>query len=199
MKIAIYGGSFNPIHNAHIKLAKRFVEEVKIDKVYFIPTFLTPLKDNENSVSAYHRLKMCEIALDGFNNLIVSDIEVQRQGISYSSETIACFKQMFKDCELYFILGADMFLTLEKWHNFEYIFDNVTLLTAPRDDCDYNELCEKAFYYNKKYACNAYITKESIADLSSTMVREMYKNGEDLSCYVDKNVLEYIVQNDLYR
>lgn len=199
MKIAIYGGSFNPIHNAHIKLAKRFIDEIKLDKVYFVPTFLTPLKNNDNSVAAYHRLKMCEIALDGFDNLFVSDIEVNRQGISYSCDTIASFKQMFKGCELYFILGADMFLTLEKWHNFEYIFDNVTLLTAPRDDCVYNELCEKATYYNKKYSCNAYITKEYIADLSSTMIREMYKNGEDVSCFVDKNVLEYIVQNDLYR
>lgn len=198
MKIALFGGSFNPIHNAHIKLAKRFMNEVALDKVYFIPTNVTPLKDNSGVISPIHRLKMCKLALDSYDEFRVSDVEIRREGMSYSCDTIAYFKEQYPDAQLYFIMGADMYLTLEKWHNFEYIFDNVTILTAPRDDCDYNTLCDKSLYY-QKYFCKAHITKDIIEDLSSTMIRDMIKNNEDVSQYLNEEVIDYIAQNDLYR
>ena len=143
MKIAIFGGSFNPIHNAHIKLAQRFVNEVKLDKVAFVPTHITPLKNNTAIVLSEHRFNMCELALKDYENFFVSDVEIKREGMSYSSDTIAYFKEQYPNDELFFIMGADMFLTLEKWHEFEYIFNNVTILTAPRDGCDYDDLMEK--------------------------------------------------------
>ncbi len=198
MKIALFGGSFNPIHNAHIKLAERFMDEVALDKVYFIPTNVTPLKNNIEFVSSTHRLKMCELALDGYDEFKVSDVEIRREGMSYSCDTIACFKEQYPDAQLYFIMGADMFLTLEKWHNFEYIFDNVTILTAPRDDCDYKTLCDKTLYY-QKYFCKAHITKDIIEDLSSTKIRDMIKNDDDVSQYLNIKVIDYIAENDLYR
>lgn len=198
MKIAIFGGSFNPIHNAHIKLVQRFVSEVSLDFVYFVPTYVTPLKDNTSVISADHRLKMCELALTAFDNFKVSDVEIKRQGMSYSSDTIAYFKELYKDSELYFIMGADMFLTLEKWHNFEYIFENVTILTAPRDDSDYAVLLDKSEEY-KKYSCKAHITKDIIEDLSSTMLRDMIKNNKDVSAYMNKDVISYIAYHNLYR
>lgn len=197
MKLAIFGGSFNPIHNAHIKLAQRFVDELSIERVFFVPTFVTPLKDNSSVISAEHRLRMCEIALKDYDNFIVSDVELRREGTSYSSDTIAYFKEQYPQCELYFIMGADMFLTLEKWHNFEYIFENVTILTAPRDDCSYQTLCYKCDDYSK-YPCKAYITKEYIEDLSSTLLRDMLSNNQDVSAYMNSDVVEYITQNKLY-
>ena len=198
MKTAIFGGSFNPIHNAHIKLAKRFMDEVSLDRVIFIPTYVTPLKDNSTVVSSEHRLKMCELALKDCDNFYVSDAEIKRAGMSYSSDTIAYFKDKYPSDDLYFIMGADMFLTLEKWHNFEYIFDNVTILTAPRDDCDYDELKSKFEYY-KKYNCKAYITKEYIEDLSSTFIRDIIKRDVDVSAYLDEDVIKYIDEHELYR
>ncbi len=198
MKIAIFGGSFNPIHNAHIKLAKRFVDEVSLDKVIFVPTFITPLKDNYSVIDPMHRLKMCELALSQHANFEVSDVEIKREGLSYSSDTIAYFKKLYKDAEIYFIMGADMFLTLEKWHEFQYIFNNVTVLTAPRDDCGYEILCNKLDEY-KKYNCKAYITKEYIEDLSSTFLRDMIKNSRDVSDYLNHDVISYIKKHNLYR
>lgn len=198
MKIAIFGGSFNPIHNAHIKLVKRFLDEVDLDLVYFVPTNITPLKDNTDFVSSQHRLEMCEIALKNYKSFVVSDVEVTREGLSYSSDTIAHFKSMHPDDQLYFIMGADMFVTLEKWHNFEYIFDNVTILTAPRDGYDYDELCEIHKSY-QKYNCNAYITQEYIEDLSSTLIRDMIKQNKDISDFIDKDVFDYITKNRIYR
>ncbi|MBE6823859.1 MAG: nicotinate (nicotinamide) nucleotide adenylyltransferase [Ruminococcaceae bacterium] len=198
MKIALFGGSFNPIHNAHIKLAERFFDEVGLDYVYFIPTFITPLKDNSSTISAKQRLDMCNLALKDYISFKVADIEVKREGMSYSCDTIAYFRNMYPDAQLYFIMGADMFFTLEKWNDFKYIFKNVTILTAPRDDDDYTSLCHKLNEY-KKYNCKAHITKEYIEDLSSTMIRDMISKNIDVSAYLNKNVIEYIKQNDLYR
>ena len=198
MKIAIFGGSFNPIHNAHIKLSQRFIDEVKLDLVYFVPTHTTPLKDNKEIISSQQRFEMCEIAVNGYASFRVSDVEIKREGLSYSSDTIAYFKNIHPDDELYFIMGADMFLTLEKWHNFEYIFKNVTILTAPRDGYDYDDLCDVYDKY-QKYCCKAYITKEYIEDLSSTMLRNMIREKEDVSEYIDDDVLAYINRNELYR
>ena len=198
MKTAIFGGSFNPIHNAHIKLAERFVSEVSLDRVFFVPTFTTPLKDNSNVIGSLHRFRMSELALSSYENFLVSDVEIEREGLSYSSDTIAYFKQQYPDAELYFILGADMFLTLEKWHEFEYIFNNVTLLTAPRDDCDYTQLCEKANEYSK-YNCKVHISKEYIEDLSSTLLRDMIRDNEDVSAYLNHDVVSYIKKHNLYR
>ena len=198
MKIAIFGGSFNPIHNAHIKLAQRFVNEVKLDKVAFVPTHITPLKNNIAIVLSEHRFSMCELALKDYENFFVSDVEIKREGMSYSSDTIAYFKEQYPNDELFFIMGADMFLTLEKWHEFEYIFNNVTILTAPRDGCDYDDLMEKYNYY-KKYNCSAYITKEYIEDLSSTFLRERIVSNADVSAYINPNVIIYINEHGLYR
>lgn len=199
MKTAIFGGSFNPIHNAHVKLASRFVDEALLDSVIFVPTFVTPLKDNSSVVSSEHRLKMCELALKQYDSFFVSDVEIKRGGLSYSSETIAYFKVLYPEDDLFFIMGADMFLTLEKWHEFQYIFDNVTILTAPRDDCDYDELVKKFEYYKNKYNAKVYITKEYIEDLSSTLIRDIITNRADASAYLNKDVISYINVHGLYR
>lgn len=198
MKIAIFGGSFNPIHNAHIKLAKRFVDEISLDKVIFVPTHTTPLKDNSVVIDSQHRLRMCKLALISYKNFEVSDVELKREGISYSSDTIAYYKELYPNDKLYFILGADMFLALEKWHEYEYIFKNVTLLTAPRDDCDFSQLCDKFMEY-EKYNCKAYISRDYIEDLSSTFLRDMIKENNDVSAYLNKDVIEYIKEYHLYR
>lgn len=198
MNIAIFGGSFNPIHNAHIKLASRFIDENNLDVVYFVPTYTTPLKDNSSVISAKHRYNMCELAIKEFDKLFVSDVEIERKGTSYSCDTIAHFKELFPDAQLFFIMGADMFLTLESWRNFEYIFENVIILTAPRDDTDYHSLIEKSSEYSK-YSCKVHISKDYIEDLSSTMMRDMIKNNLDVSEYMNREVIQYITQNNLYR
>lgn len=198
MKIAIFGGSFNPIHNAHIKLAQRFIDEVSLDKVFFVPTNITPLKDNSNVVSVNHRINMCELALRDYDKFIVSDVEVMREGLSYTSDTIAHFKSKYPDDDLYLIMGADMFYTLEQWHDFSYIMGNVTILTAPRDNYD-DELLKSKLKYYDKYSCKAYITKDFIEDLSSTTIRDMINNNLDVSAYLNADVLSYISQHDLYR
>lgn len=196
MRRAIYGGSFNPIHNDHVRLALRFADEFQLDKVTLIPTYATPLKDNSGIADSEHRLRMCQLATEGYPQLEVSDIEIRRRGLSYTSDTIAALKN--DDDELFLIVGADMYVTLDKWHDFRYIFENATILAASRSELDVNSLKEKYERY-KQYGCRTLISRSVIGPLSSTAVRAAVKAGESINGMVDAKVAEYIEQHDLYR
>ena len=197
MRRAIYGGSFNPVHNDHIRLALRFAEQFELDRVTLIPTYITPLKNNTKIVDGIHRYNMCLLAAEDHPTLEVSDIELRRKGESYTSDTIAQFKN--DEDTLFLIVGADMYMTLDKWHDFRYIFDNVTILAAPRDELGYISLEEKYDEYKAKYGCRTIIASHGIGALSSTIVREGIAAGADVSSMIDSRVLEYIKEHDLYR
>lgn len=197
MRHAIYGGSFNPIHNDHIKLALRFVEQFELDKVTLIPTNITPLKDNSDIADGLHRYNMCMLAAQDYDQLEVSDIELRRSGKSYTSETVAELKN--DDDTLFLIVGADMYMTLDKWHDFEYIFDNTVILVAPRNELDYDSVEEKYSEYRERYNCRTLIAHQAVGELSSTIVREGIASGADVSGMLDSRVLEYIQKHDLYR
>lgn len=197
MRHAIYGGSFNPIHNDHIRLALRFADEFALDRVTLIPTRQTPLKDNSHIAESVHRLAMCLLAAANYPQLEVSDIELRREGLSYTSDTIAALKND-RD-EFFLIVGADMYVTLDKWHDFQYIFDNATILVAPRNELDYDSLKEKYREFRRKYSCRTLIAREGIGGLSSTAVREGIASGADVSDMINPRVLAYIRENGLYR
>ena len=197
MRRAIYGGSFNPVHNDHIRLALRFARQFELDKVTLVPTCITPLKNNSKIIDGVHRYNMCLLAAGDYPELEVSDVELRRKGESYTSDTIAEFKS--DGDTLFLIVGADMYMTLDKWHDFRYIFDNVTLLAAPRDELDYISLDEKYSEYKEKYGCRTIIASHGIGGLSSSIVREGIATGADVSAMIDSRVLEYIKEHDLYR
>lgn len=195
MRRAIYGGSFNPVHNDHIKLALQLAEEFALDKVTLIPTYATPLKDNSEIADGVHRLNMCRLAAEDYPLLEVSDIELKRGGMSYTSDTVNALKND-RD-ELFLIVGADMYVTLDKWHEFHHIFENVTILAAPRNEWGYNAIKEKYEDY-RAYGCRTLISHSFVGPLSSTAVRDAVKNGESIADMVDPRVAEYIKNNQLY-
>lgn len=197
MRRAIYGGSFNPIHNDHVKLALQFAEQFELDKVTLIPTNITPLKDNSDIADGLHRYQMCLLATKDYPRLEVSDIELRREGESYTCDTIAALKN--ENDSLFLIVGADMYMTLDWWRNFRYIFDNAVILVAPRDELDYDSLKEKSEEYKANYGCRTLISHQVIGELSSTKVREAISSGADVSRMVDSRVWEYIQEHDLYR
>ena len=196
MRRAIFGGSFNPIHNDHVKLALQFAEEFRLDKVTLIPTCTTPLKDNSAFASGEDRLRMCRLATAAYPVLEVSDIEIRRKGMSYTSDTIAALKEA--DDELFLIVGADMYVTLDRWHEFRYIFENATILVAVRNELDHHSLEEKYKEY-QPYGCRTIISKSAVGPLSSTAVRAAVKAGESLAGMVDPQVADYIRNHELYR
>ena len=196
MKRAIFGGSFNPIHNDHIRLALTFADTFALDRVTLIPTYATPLKDNSAIVDGEHRLTMCRLAAQDHPQLEVSDIELRRRGVSYTSDTLAHFAG--QGDELYLIVGADMYVTLDRWHDFRYIFDTATILVAPRSELDYHSLFEKYREY-QAYHCRTLFLHNTVGPLSSTAVRAAVHAGESINGMVDGRVEEYILTHGLYR
>lgn len=197
MRVALFGGSFNPIHLGHYKLVNYVISEFKIDKVIVMPTWKTPLKDNSNFASAEDRLKMCQLAFENLSSVEVSDLEIQRKGRSYTYLTLTSIKENYPNDDFFLLVGADMFLSLEKWMCFEEIFKIASIIVVPRN-CNYDNLVSYSVYLKEKYNCNSNVMNHGVMDVSSTEIRDKLKNSEYVLNLVDKRVLNYIKKNHLY-
>lgn len=199
MKIGIFGGTFNPIHKGHIMLAEYCMKSVGLDRVIMIPTAVPPHKISNDLASENDRLNMCRLACENKKNFSVSDIEIKRQGKSYTYETLTQLKEVYPDDCLYTIMGADMFLTLDRWKNPEIIFEKSSIITIPRDD--ENEIELEKFYKSvlKPMGADAVILPNPVMSVSSTFIRENLGKFDLISNMLDKSVYDYIIKNNLYR
>lgn len=199
MKTGIFGGTFNPVHKGHIMLAEYCMESVGLDRIIMIPTAVPPHKISNDLASEDDRLNMCKLACRGKENFFVSDIEIKRQGKSYTYETLTQLKEIYPDDHLYTIMGADMFLTLDRWKNPKIIFEKSSIITIPRDE--ENKLELENFYNNvlKAMGASSVILPNPVMSVSSTFIRENLDNFNLISDMLDKGVYDYIIKNNLYR
>lgn len=199
MKTGVFGGTFNPVHKGHIMLAEYCMDSVGLDRIIMIPTAVPPHKISKNLASENDRLNMCKLACRGKENFFVSDIEIKRQGKSYTYETLTQLKEIYPDDHLYTIMGADMFLTLNRWKNPEIIFEKSSIITIPRDD--ENKLELENFYNKvlKAMGASSVILPNPVMSVSSTFIRENLDNFNLISNMLDKGVYDYIIKNNLYR
>ena len=198
-KIGVFGGTFNPIHNGHVSLGVYCKDELSLDKLMLIPTYTPPHKSSNELAEEEHRVNMCKLATEQYGYFEVSDIEIERKGKSYTYETLKSLKEIYTEDELYLIVGADMFLTLDKWKNPQSIFKNATIVAVPRNDDDKNDL---VYYYDstiKKLGAKAIVLENPVVQVSSTYIRENIDNYQLIKSLIDSNVYEYIVKNKLYR
>lgn len=199
MKTGVFGGTFNPVHKGHIMLAEYCMDSVGLDRIIMIPTAVPPHKISNNLASESDRLNMCKLACRGKENFFVSDIEIKRQGKSYTYETLTQLKEIYPDDHLYTIMGADMFLTLNRWKNPEIIFEKSSIITIPRDEENKHELEN---FYNKvlkAMGASSVILPNPVMSVSSTFIRENLDNFNLISDMLDKGVYDYIIKNNLYR
>ncbi|PKD27280.1 nicotinate-nucleotide adenylyltransferase [Ruminococcus bromii] len=199
MKTGVFGGTFNPVHKGHIMLAEYCMDSVGLDRIIMIPTAVPPHKISNNLASENDRLNMCKLACRGKENFFVSDIEIKRQGKSYTYETLTQLKEIYPDDHLYTIMGADMFLTLNRWKNPEIIFEKSSIITIPRDEENKHELEN---FYNKvlkAMGASSVILPNPVMSVSSTFIRENLDNFNLISNMLDKGVYDYIIKNNLYR
>ncbi len=197
-KLAIFGGTFNPIHNGHINLARKFKDELCLDKVVLMPAKRSPWKSVDELACDEDRLNMCRLAIDGVSGFEVSDYEIKKGGVSYTVETLRHFKQAFQDFELYFIMGSDMLLSLEKWFCFEEIISLCTILAAARHDGQYENLEIFSDRLRRLYNAKIKVLEIKPYEISSSEIREMIKSGKDFSCYLPERVVKYIMSKNLY-
>lgn len=202
--IGIMGGTFNPIHLGHVKLAQAAFEQYNLDKVIFIPSSEPPHKKNEAIVSGLHRLNMVKLAIQDFSYFETSDMELNREGYTYTYDTLKELHGQNTQDEIYFIIGADSLFNFEKWNHPDEIVKMCILLVADRDDIPIDKFVNQIDYLKEKYQADIRILKTPMMDISSTQIRNamsdnIIDNADNINLnLIDKNVIDYISQNRLY-
>ncbi len=198
MKILIFGGTFNPVHNGHVAMCKAAIEVINPDLTFIIPTYMPPHKAVKGELlSGEDRLKLCRLAFDGFNNTEVSDIEIKAEQKSYSVITLSKLHEIYPEAEFFMLCGADMFLTLKTWYKYEEIIKLTTVCTVPRD----GGLAELEEYAKSVEADGGkcIIIDMPCVDISSTEIRKSIALEENVECVLPKTVSDYIIKHDLFR
>ena len=199
-KIGIFGGTFNPIHLGHIRLGQLVLDEIKLDKILFIPDNTPPHKSNKELASGTDRLEMINISLKDHKNMESSDIELKREGKSYTYETLLELKKQNPNDELFLLTGADMFLTLDKWREPETIFETANIIGVPRVDSDFEKMEEYAEKVIKPMGAKVFMLSQTVFDTaSSTYVRENIDDYQKIRDMITPEVYGYITEKNLYR
>lgn len=190
MKIGILGGTFNPIHIGHLILAEEAREKLGLDKVIFVPAYLPPHKDNSDIIDAKVRLSMARLAINGNEYFSVSEVEIKRNGRSFTIETIKEFKRIYPGPEhdLYFIIGSDLLKYLDDWKDLSEIISLVKFIAATRPGYP----LEKIPAYIKTMEIRA-------VDVSAFEIRRRIKENKSFRYLVPESVFKYIIKNKLYR
>lgn len=186
MKIGLFGGSFNPIHNAHIKLASTICSEAGLDEVWFMVTPHNPLKRQEGLMDEKDRLAMVRIALEKEPNLKASDYEFHLERPSFTWNTLQHLSKDYPTDEFYIIIGGDNWQIFNHWAHHEEILRDYHIIVYPRKD---------SLMDTTSLPPSVSIIRMPEMDISSTMIREMLRNGEDISPYVSPKVAEYLHKN----
>lgn len=198
MKIGIFGGAFNPVHIGHVKLLRVLDDEIGFDKILIIPSKQSPHKSSVGLIDSKYRVEMLKIAFSQYDKALISDIELKREGKSYTVDTIKQLKSEYPSDELFLVCGSDMFLTLHDWREPIEIFKNAVICTALRGDVDDSVM----FTQNemlKNLGAETVLVNKRIKPVSSTIIREGLKAGQDVHELLPSGVYDYILQNGLYR
>ena len=197
MRLGIFGGAFNPVHNGHINLAKSYLNSLNLDKLLIIPTGNPPHRDAAGLADGKSRLDMLSLAFGGVDKIEVSDIEFQRKEKSYTYETVKEIRKIYADAEIFLIIGADQFLSFDKWYRYEDLLKEVVLCTAAREENmrDAIEAYAKVLLGGKY---NYFLADFSPIVVSSSEIREKLIKREDISQLVPEKVYEYIKDKELY-
>lgn len=197
-KIGIIGGTFDPIHNGHLRAAEFVFQQMNLDEMIFVPAYIAPHKIGIETALPEDRLEMVKLAVNGNKNFIVSDIELTRKGISYTYETLKEFRRKKgSDVELFFVIGMDSLLELDTWHNVEGILELATIIVATRPGF------EKAVAEASKTYCKdgqeriKYLNAPGLG-ISSTEIRRKIQNQNSLEDLLPSSVIRYIKEKNLY-
>lgn len=199
--IGFFGGTFNPPHLAHKRLALQMKEEAHLDKILVVPTFVPPHKAAPSLAPGEDRLKMCRLLFDE-DCFCFSDMELKRQGKSYSIDTLTELKKLYPDDKLFMIIGSDMLLSFHQWYRYRDILALVTLCTASRDGKEGTQ--KLAAYALDVLGLDAEKGEIIISELppivlSSTQIRALLADGYSAEEVLGEDVSDYIKMRGLYQ
>ena len=199
MRVGIYGGTFSPVHNGHVAAAKAFMEQMWLDILYIIPTGVTPHKVMKGDATAKDRLEMCRLAFAEMDGVIVSDLEIRREGKSYTVDTL---RELYDpDGRLFLLMGTDMLLTLDQWREPEEIFKLCypVYIRREEDAALDGRIVEKITSYQERFGKVVRRIVAPAIELSSSDVRNAIAEGGSIDSMVSAPVARYIEANRLYR
>lgn len=217
--IGLFGGTFNPLHNGHLVVAEDVRAQFQMEKVYFIPSALPPHKKRDNLANSRDRYQMIETAISAYEKFDVSDVEIQRKGLSYSIDTVRYFKKNFFAATCYLIVGMDAFLEVDTWKSYGTFFDLIPIIvmTRPAKSAEparnpSEELesyiqthVDQLYEFSPLLSCFVHPERQPVflchvtpVDISSTRIRNLIKQGKAITTMVPASVEKYIYKKGLY-
>lgn len=197
MRIGLFGGTFDPPHVGHLMVAQIAREMAQLDRVVFIPAAIPPHKQHQDITNVESRLAMVAMAVKPFSSFEVSPIECQREGPSYTVDTVLAYRKLYPFAELFLILGADMFENFPTWKDAQEIAKEVTLLVAPRPYQDVDQAISKG--QMTLSASQIIILEMPALDISSSWLRERLVAGLRVDPLLPDGVWNWIVQQGVYQ
>lgn len=188
------GGTFNPIHYGHIFVANYVMDYMNLDRIVFIPSGNPPHKNNEEVIDKNHRKKMVELAIKDNFKFYIDSIELEKEGYSYSYDTITYLKNNNPYDKFFYIIGQDAFLLIEQWYKYKKIINITHFLVVTRG----MKLKARMQDIQKKHNINMTFIDTPIIEISSTQIRKRVKEKKTIKYFVNEDVEKYILQNSLY-
>lgn len=200
-KVGIMGGTFNPIHEGHLIIARAAMKAARLDEVIFLPSGQPPHKPNSGLESAVSRLNMTILAVYGEQGFSVSDIEVQRKGTTYTVDTLSELTAAYPNAEIYYIVGGDTIFQFNTWREPERISKLLTggMVVVPRPGADRTKMVEEAERLRARMGLKTIISEDCGPDISSTAIRSKLTSGEGGEGMIPSAVADYIAAHGLYR
>lgn len=195
-RYGIMGGTFNPIHLAHLYIAYEAKEQLKLDTIIFMPAGNPPHKKDKNTIDSSYRYEMVKRAIEGYEGFEISNYEIEKQGLSYTYETLDYLKK--DDIELFFIAGGDSLMDIEKWRNTGGVLEKCAFVVFNRGQFSREELKRQKNMLERKYHANIILLNVANIDISSSMIRNRLEEGKKVDFFLPDKVLKYIVNNRLY-
>ena len=197
-RIGLFGGTFDPIHNGHLHIARSFADELDLESVILLPAG-DPYHKTAPRTAAHHRLAMAEIAAQADSRLAVSDCDIVRQGATYTHDTVQIFRQHFPAAELWLLIGMDSLLQLHTWHRWQNLVRQCRIAAAPRPG---NSLAQapaplQTWLAEALPQGRLHILQAEPLPISSSQIRQQLAT-EHTSPDIPPEVLSYIQQHQLY-
>ena len=196
-KYGIMGGTFNPIHLAHLYIAYEAKEKLNLDKVIFLPTGNPPHKKDENIIDSEFRYKMVEKSIESYEGFVIDDYEISKEGYSYTYETLKHFNE--NGVEIFFIAGGDSLMDVEKWRNTKEVLTECNFVVFNRGQFTKEILLKQKELLDSKYGSNIIVLEVLDMDISSSIIREKLRNRKRVDFFLPQDIIKYIEQNDLYK
>lgn len=192
------GGTFNPIHNAHVIMAQIAYKELQLDEVWMMPSNIPPHKEGISIATAQDRSRMIQLAIEGIPGLVFSDFELKREGKTYSVDTMKALRVAHPQYEFYFIIGADSLFAIDTWYHPEILLPLMTTVVFAREHKNKTEMIEQIKVIEQRYHCHmVYLEMEDIP-VSSTVIRKSFLERKK-SPFLSDKVYDYILEKGLYQ